>query len=219
MKSKIDLKKLELDVSNKRRIIDKLLQQIKVQAERAESLIANKSANWLIVAQCEKVILTFQEDSELETSLIDACESIYSAVQAAAQPSSTATSRSSCLKNLGRLPVLRASIVGFVLQAIEAFVSDDNSSKNMNNNVFHTREERQREEMEKKQEDSVFSATRGIDSNLQSAPTPADIVGEEATTKASSASSSFPGDVTRKREKEGKKEEVRNHWNGIYGRE
>ena len=44
MKSKIDLKKLELDVSNKRRMSGKMLQRVKVQTERAESLI-NKSAN------------------------------------------------------------------------------------------------------------------------------------------------------------------------------
>lgn len=41
-----------------------------------------------------------------------------------------------------------------LLQAIEAFVSDDNSSKNMNhgtkNNVFCTKEDREREENEKK---------------------------------------------------------------------
>ena len=46
MKEKIYVKKIELDVSNKQRIIDKLLQQVKVQTERAELLIANKSANW-----------------------------------------------------------------------------------------------------------------------------------------------------------------------------
>ena len=37
--------------------------------------------------------------------------------------------------------------------------------------------------MEKKQEDSIFTETRGIDSNLQSAPKPVDSVEKEATTK------------------------------------
>ena len=61
MKSKIDPKKLELDISNKQRIIDSfnmwrckptLYDSIPPVSdmERVESLIANKSANWLLVA-------------------------------------------------------------------------------------------------------------------------------------------------------------------------
>ena len=64
LKQKNDLQRKELDVYNKQRIIDKLLQQVKVQAERAESLI-NKTANWLIVSQCEKVRLSIQEGFKL----------------------------------------------------------------------------------------------------------------------------------------------------------
>ena len=44
MKSKIDVKKLELDVANKQRMIDKLLQQVKVQIEGAESLTSGRSS-------------------------------------------------------------------------------------------------------------------------------------------------------------------------------
>ena len=110
-----------------------------------------------------------------------------------------------------------------VLQAIEAFVSDDNSSKNMKNgkknSVFCTRDEREREENGEKKEDSVFTTTRGIDSNLQSAPAPVYTVGAEATTEASSSSSNIPGDMTRKREKEGKKEEDQNQENETSGKE
>ena len=58
MKSEIDLKRKDLEVSNKQRIIDKLLKQVEVQAERAESLIKDKSAKCLIVAQCEKLRIT-----------------------------------------------------------------------------------------------------------------------------------------------------------------
>ena len=49
----MDLKRKDLEVSNKQRIIDKLLKQVAVQAERAEVLINNKVAKWQIVAQCE----------------------------------------------------------------------------------------------------------------------------------------------------------------------
>ena len=81
LKWKINLKKLELDVSNKQRIIDKILQQVKVQG--AESLINNKSAKWLIIGQYEKVRLTIQEGSKLEEPLTTACESLHSALEAA----------------------------------------------------------------------------------------------------------------------------------------
>ena len=43
MKTKMDLKQKDLEVSNKQRIIDKLLKQVEVQAERAEVLINIKS--------------------------------------------------------------------------------------------------------------------------------------------------------------------------------
>ena len=58
---------------------------------------------------------------------------------------------------------------------------------------------KKKKRIEKKQEDSVLSATGGIDSDQQSAPTPEDTVGKEATTKAPIACSNIPGNVTRKR--------------------
>ena len=51
VKSKMDLKHKDFEVSNKQRIIDKLLKQVEVQAERAEVLINIKSTKWLIVAK------------------------------------------------------------------------------------------------------------------------------------------------------------------------
>ena len=42
----MDLKQKDLEVSNKQRIINKLLKQVEVQAERAEILINNKTAKW-----------------------------------------------------------------------------------------------------------------------------------------------------------------------------
>ena len=54
-----------------------------MQAERAKSLIKDKSAKWLIVAQCKKLRLTIQEGSKLEETLTTACEALHSAVEAA----------------------------------------------------------------------------------------------------------------------------------------
>ena len=42
MKSKMDHKRKDLEISNKQRMIDKLLTQLEVQAERAQVLINNK---------------------------------------------------------------------------------------------------------------------------------------------------------------------------------
>ena len=50
----MDHKQKYLEVSNKQRIIDKLLTEVKVQAEREQVLINNKPAKWHITAQCEK---------------------------------------------------------------------------------------------------------------------------------------------------------------------
>ena len=48
MKSKMDHKQKDLEVSNKQRIIDKLLTQVE-----AKILINDKAAKWQITAQCE----------------------------------------------------------------------------------------------------------------------------------------------------------------------
>ena len=47
-------------------MIDKLLQQVMVKTERAESLSNNKSANWLIVQQSEKAMAmaTIEEEED-----------------------------------------------------------------------------------------------------------------------------------------------------------
>ena len=91
-----------------------------------------------------------------------------------------------------------------LLQAMESFMSDDISSKNMNygkkNSVFCTREDREREENEGKGGQGL-SVTRSINTNLLNVPTPVGTVGEEATIKALSASSNTPGNVTKRKEK------------------
>ena len=79
----MDLKSKDLEVSNKQRIINKLLKQVEVQAERAEVLINNKSEKRLIVAQCEKLRITIQEGFKLEESLTTASETLHSAVEVA----------------------------------------------------------------------------------------------------------------------------------------
>ena len=58
MKFKMNLKQKDLEVSNKQRIIDKILKQIEVQIERAQVLINDKAAKWQIVAQSENLRLT-----------------------------------------------------------------------------------------------------------------------------------------------------------------
>ena len=67
--------------------------------------------------------------------------------------------------------------------------------------------------MEKNKEDTAIFVIRVY--------TPVDTVEGEATTKVLNASSNIPGSVTRKREREVKKEqeEDQNQWNGINRRE
>ena len=77
----MNTKKKDPQICNMQWVLDRLMNQVEVQATRAQTLMHNKAPKLQVTNQCEILRQTIQEGTKIEASLTAACEALHSAME------------------------------------------------------------------------------------------------------------------------------------------